>query len=70
MKILGNKEILLCPPQPGHCNPCCPKFIDKDDHFIIKDDYNCSIKIDKKDIQPLIKDVHKTISKHWGGLDN
>jgi len=62
-----NKTIILC--GPTHCNPCCPKFTDKGKYFMIEDDYNDSIKIDKKDINKLIKDVNRILSLHRSSLD-
>jgi len=62
-----NKTIILC--GPTHCNQCCPKFTDKGKYFMIEDDYNDLIEIDKKDINKLIKDVNKILSLHRSSLD-
>jgi hypothetical protein len=64
------KEILLCPPQPGHCNPCCPKLIKKDDQFHIEDDYDSSIILEKDQINDIINNVNKIISLPRSGMDS
>ena len=64
------KEILLCPPQPGHCNPCCPKLINKGKHFIIEDDYDSSVTIEKNQIEKLINDIHKITGLPGSSLDS
>lgn len=64
------KEILLCPPQPGHCNPCCPKLIKKNDQFSIEDDYNSSIILEKNQINNLVNDIDKILSLHGSSLDH
>lgn len=64
------KEILLCPPQPGHCNPCCPKLIKKNDQFSIEDDYNSLIILEKNQIDNLINDIDKILSLHGSSLDH
>lgn len=62
-----NRTVILC--GPTHCNLCCPKFIDKGKHFVIEDDYDSSIKLKKSDIQKVIDDINKIISKPVSSMD-
>lgn len=62
------KEVVLCGCTP--LNPCCPVVKDFEDQFLIDDDYENTIKIDKKDINSLLENVNTVISEHRSGLDN
>jgi len=71
VKLMSNKvikEVILCGCTP--LNPCCPVVKESEELFLIDDDYNNTVKINKKDINSLVENVNKIISEHRSSLDN